>query len=578
MRAPSLWFVVGSAVAIGLSACGPAENPPVGPGVPTGTPTGTSAGTAGGVLPGGNDFEGYGSIMLVRSETRRNLPPTVELAGIFPTNSPGYTNLAQCARMGRPCLPQLPSVEDQYLDFDPDRKFDGLQFEYSFAGPDITLGPLTAVYQNGNLPFYYANLTSEYGLEGIDGHYGIGLGGDFPDYAGWNDIVVSPAFRMMSHDAGETEEFHDGETLIFEWEPQGEGEVYLTISAGILLNRMFLLEDDGYFELRADDLALGTDEMEVSFSMARWNRAKVDIDGSDVDVVSISEVTWDGLWFYVGGRDLLPAVDTCGEAAAVGDVTSGLYWGRLADWGYADNLDLGFGGSCTGWFSRGQEGVVPFVLPPRTFLTITMTLLTDDASLYLLRNCLDTDSCVAGSDSTYLAGSETVQYFNGSDNEETVYAVFDGYTSTTGLYYADITVNTMGPPDMHDSCTDATNQLVPTPAGGYYSDVTAYTNQLDPVVGGCTATSSPGPEALTKVEVGPGQTITVNVDMAGADPAVYLLYNCSNTNSCAAGSDINVGPVEQVQYTNGNASPEVLYLVVDSKTQMQPWFMTIDIQ
>ena len=83
---------------------------------------------------------------------------------------------------------------------------------------------------------------------------------------------------------------------------------------------------------------------------------------------------------------------------------------------------------------------------------------------------------------------------------------------------------------------------------------------------------------MTKVEVPAGATISVNVNMVGADPAVYLLYNCTTVTSCAAGNNSSIGSTENVAYTNTSASTEVLYLVVDTATSMAPYMMTIDIQ
>ena len=95
---------------------------------------------------------------------------------------------------------------------------------------------------------------------------------------------------------------------------------------------------------------------------------------------------------------------------------------------------------------------------------------------------------------------------------------------------------------------------------------------------GCTGTINAGPDAMTQVELGPGETIVVNVGMPGSNPAIYLLYNCTSATSCAAGSDLDVGPDEgPLQYTNNGGATEILYLVVDTKTAMNPYFMTIAI-
>ncbi len=564
-------------VSLAFVACGGGSDPKPGPATGTGTPTGTPTTTGTTDTTPTALGTNSGSLILHRKANQRMEPPTVQLVGLFPTSDPGLLNLAQCAVIGDTCLPQVPDIEDDWIDVDPDREFDPTQWEYSFAGTSVGIGPLEAYFQNVEMPHYYADLTDELAIEGFDGTYGVKIGGDWGEHDGWDDILVSPAMNVMSHDAGREFFFHDGEKIVFEWEPEGRGDVFLSIHSGTLLTRMWLLEDDGYFELDADSLGLGTEEIDMKMSIERWNHNTIDVNGNTLNVLSISEVAWPATYFYVGGRDEMVPVDTCGETNTMNEYLTGQYWGRLADDGFLDHMDPGFAG-CTGFWARGEEGFVRFDLPPRTFLSVAFTLLNDDASLYLVTDCAQTNTCLVGSDVTYQAGEESFQYFNSSDTDQTVYAVLDGYLSTNGLFYADVSVNTMGPPDMFDTCAAVQGQLVPTPAGGYYSDITAYTNQIDPAQGACPPVPNLGPDAMTKVEVGPGETITVNVDMAGSDPAVYLLYNCADPNACANGSDIDVGPQEQVAYTNNSASTETLYLVVDSKTQLRPWFMTIDIQ
>ena len=562
----------------GLSACvasTPSGNNPTNTTGTTSytTPTPTQPGTT--TVPLGSN---YGSLMLVRKENQQGLPPTVELAGIFPTNDPGFYNLAQCALIAGTCLPQIPDTEDDYIDIDPEREFDALQFDYSFAGTDVGLGPLRAWYQNGQVPHYYANLTPDYAIEDFDGTYGVDIGGEWGDYEGWDDLIVSPSMNVMSHFAGQNIGFHDGQTVIFEWEPRGEGDVFLSMNADNgVLSRMWLLEDDGYFELDVDDLMLGYDEVEMKISLQRWNYNSLDLQGNKLDVASISEVAFNGTYFYVGGRDGMIAADTCGDTNTMDEYLTGQYWGRLADWGYTNALDSGWQGGCTGYQTGGAEGLVKFDLPPRTFLSMAYTLLEDDASLYLVTDCNDVDSCIVGADDFVLGEEESLTYFNNTDEDQTVYGVLDGFSTTNGLFYADISVTTMGPADMHDTCADAQNQLLPTPAGGYYDDVTAYTNQLDPAQGACTPNPATGPDAMTKIELQPNETIQVNVDMQGADPVLYLLNNCQSTTACAAGNDSSLGPIESVNYQNTGATPETLFLVVDSKTSLQPYFMVIDI-
>ena len=210
---------------------------------------------------------------------------------------------------------------------------------------------------------------------------------------------------------------------------------------------------------------------------------------------------------------------------------------------------------------------------------MTYQLLDDDASLALVTDCNDKDTCEVGSDNTYQGDPETIQYFNSTGEDQRVHAVLDGWTGTAGLFYADVTVNTMGPPDMYDNCVAVTAQPAPTTAGMYYTTVTSFTNFLDPA--GTCGISTPhiGPDAMTKIELQNNETLYALLNMdAPADPALYLLRNCNTMTSCAVGADMNLNGFEEVTYQNTSGSAETLYLVVDSKTQLEPYYLTIDIQ
>ena len=153
-------------------------------------------------------------------------------------------------------------------------------------------------------------------------------------------------------------------------------------------------------------------------------------------------------------------------------------------------------------------------LPGHSFVSATFQLLDEDASVYVVRDCDNPNSCLIGKDQGIEGEPESLQYFNNTDFDEEVYIGLDSPTTTNGVFYLDATVEVLGTPEMYDTCSEVMNMPLPTPAGGYYSDITAYTNQLDPVAGNCTARSSAGPEAMTKVEVQPGETITVLGDLS----------------------------------------------------------------
>ena len=500
------------------------------------------------------------------------------LYGIFVDEHPGFHNLAECAVDRGICLDLLPVDEDTYIDPNTDVVFDPQFSEYRYVGLTVSLGDYEANYYNDAVSYYYANLSDQTGGNPISGALGAEFGVEWGDYSGTSDIEVSGDIELQYPRPGSQISFHDGDTVLIEWVPNNEGDVYLTVSAGIYFYRMYLLEDDGYFELNVDDMGFGTDGYTVHFTLSRWNHGTVDHKGHTLDLVATSEVSFTGEYFYVGGRTQIELSNTCGEALTAPVTQSGGYWGRLKNWGFTDVIDPISNPACTGWMARGEEGLFHIQLEPLQNLTAEYILLDQDASMYVLEDCSDVQTCVSGADLTYSGDAEFLSYFNETDEVKDLYLVADGYTSTDGVFYMDLTIDQVLEPEMFNECPDAMQQAVPTGPGTYFTSYLPYTNQLDPGAGGCTNSSVIGPDSMTQVQVDAGQTLSVNINMQNGDPALYLLYNCTNALSCAVGSDASVGQQEQLAYTNNSGVSELLYLVVDSKTTLQPYFMTLDIQ
>jgi hypothetical protein len=517
-----------------------------------------------------------GSLMLVRRNNGLNNASF--LYGLFVDEHPGFQNLAECAVDRSVCIDQLPVDEDTYVEPNMDLLFDPQFSEYRYVGLTVSLGGYEANYFNGQVSYYYADLTDQTGGNPISGPLGAEFGVEWGDYKGSDDIMVSNDIELQYPRPGSKVSFHDGENVLIEWVPNNEGEIYLTVKAGINFYRMYLLEDDGYFELNVDDLGFGSDGYDVEFKLSRWNRGQVEHQGHTLDLVATSEVTFSGEYFYVGGRTEIELANTCGEATTAPVTLSGQYWGRLKNWGFTDAIDPTTNPSCTGFFARGEEGLFHIQLEPLQNLTAEYILLDDDASIYLLEDCTDVQTCLTGADLTLEGAAEFLSYFNDSDEVVDLYLVVDGYLSTNGVFYADLTIDQVLEPDMYNQCPDAMQQPTPTGPGTYFTSYLPYTNQLDPGAGGCTNSSQVGPDSMTQVQVDAGQTLTVNINMTNGDPAIYLLYNCTNALSCAVGSDASVGQQEMLAYTNNSGVSELVYLVIDSKTTLRPYFLTIDIQ
>jgi hypothetical protein len=125
--------------------------------------------------------------------------------------------------------------------------------------------------------------------------------------------------------------------------------------------------------------------------------------------------------------DWLAAADTCSEADFLPDLPAGEY---LVDMESATNsININANNtSCTGYSSYGHEVILPLTLAGGEKVEITFTADDGDSSIYLLRSCIDVESCVAGSDAIGNFVPEIITYENLSDTPETLYLVLDGYS------------------------------------------------------------------------------------------------------------------------------------------------------
>lgn len=98
-------------------------------------------------------------------------------------------------------------------------------------------------------------------------------------------------------------------------------------------------------------------------------------------------------------------------------------------------------------------------------------------------------------------------------------------------------------------------------AGGTiaYGDTTGYVNNLTPSsLPGCTGEPQPGPDALYRMTLAAGDTVTLTLSPEGWTGAVYLIDACTSTAGCEGGA------AAFSQASIAITAPGTYYVVVDA--------------
>ena len=501
----------------------------------------------------------------------------VQLSALFVASTPGYVNLAQCAiHEDAPCLPSLPAIEEQFVvqptNLSVDREFVTTRFqgrEIAFAGYTL---PYREDRDNG---FGYYNLTLEDEEPAPRGFADVAWDGQWAAFEASNLLEVQAPLQLEFPRSGAFIKFHNDERVPFEWVPSGKGLLTLVVSSVSGLERMYLLEDDGYFELDTDSLGLTGLSEDVSFRFVRWDVNKITEDGHAIDLLATSSATFEGEYFNIGPREHVAPAQGCAEASGLDPLGTGGYWGEL-DSSFSSSYDPDCLAPGCG---NGYEGFYKVEVPPKTLLQVDYIAHQDSGAVYLLSDCFDPGTCFDGSDfDPVVASSEFLSYFNPSNDLRRFYLTVDATgvggctpfsTPTKTRYTLDVALETLVEPPLVDTCEQA-EDLVPIAPGNYYAEQVAFGDDLD-----CPGAALNGSDAVTVVEVPAGATLSVNVNMEGGDPGLYLLFQCDTT--CAAAADASLGSQELLTYTNVGTVTERVFLVVDSKDGLLPFFMNISI-
>jgi hypothetical protein len=494
-------------------------------------------------------------------------------------SDPGFHNFAQCGIAQTVCIGGFPPDEDTSRDFDPDQDLDRDMVTTRYLGYEISVGPYVMEYRedpDDGFGFYYLD-GSDIGY--AEGWVGASWGGQWPEYNSTDDLYLPKPIELINPRPGGFLEFTNGETAVIEWVPTGEGEVTLAVVPKFGDGKLYRLEDDGYFGLFADDLGLSGDVEELTFVLQRWTENEVSRFGHVVRMMASSDIVFDGQLLNIGGRDEIEPSDHCDQAQGGPALEAGFYWGFLGR-GLTNDVDPNNGCLGSSFYSdaNGVDGLFRIEVKPHHNVSVDYNAFTQSASVYFLEDCNDEDTCFMGSD-LYPDPNihEYIAYFNPDNETKNIYLGVDATDpGPESVFTLDVMIEELLTPEAHDFCADAQADTTPEYAGNYYADfVGGFTNQLNPGTGGCTGSSLPGPESLIPVELPSMATLDVSVDMAGADVGVYLLLDCNNAFSCVSGSDLSFSDPEGVSYQNTTNYPQTVYIVVDSKAGLAPYFLNI---
>ncbi|MEQ1503603.1 MAG: hypothetical protein ABMB14_15300 [Myxococcota bacterium] len=503
---------------------------------------------------------------------------TTDVYAVFAESDLQFENGAQCAVEGTVCVAGFPRDDDDYLDVDPDQEVDQETMVTRFAGYEVGFGPYTLPYrEDPDTKFGYYYLAG--GSEDLpEGWIGETWGGQWPAWESDHDLYVPPPLELTQPAINDHITFTNGEKVPLEWVPTGEGFVTLSVATRFSLSRIYKLEDDGYFELDADSLGLTSDTEDVTFQFTRWSTSKLNPYGHVVNLVSTSDAYFTGQFIQIGTRSETQVADECAEAEGQVPLAPGGWWGFLG--GQVDG-DLNPTNCLTGPYTKsaaGRDGLFRLEVPPRHSIGIDYNTFDESASVYFMSDCNSDTFCIIGRDESPDPNiHEFLNYFNSDDQPRTLFLGVDASALGTSVFTLDYTDEELGPPDMYDSCAEAQGAPVTTTTANYYADFVAYTDSLNPGAGGCTGTSLPGNDSMTPITLLGGQTLSVTISMPGGDPAVYLVYNCADAFSCPVGADASIGTTEQLVYQNTGAGAENMYLVVDSKSGLTPYFLGVTI-
>jgi hypothetical protein len=203
--------------------------------------------------------------------------------------------------------------------------------------------------------------------------------------------------------------------------------------------------------------------------------------------------------------------------------------------------------SCGYWYEPGGEVVYHLYLAEPAMWTATVQGDYCDLDLAVLDQCDADAGCLALVDATV-----TTDVPVSGD----IFFVVDGYSEEGCSFSLTLTSLPMPPPvTFCDAVEPITNYIFGNTCDGQ-SLVTSLA---------CNEVPEEGFESYYEITLPAGSSFTATVEGLQADPALWLLAECTEPFTCLAYADAGLfGDPETITYTNQGTSDIVVYLVVDS--------------
>ncbi|MCB9672005.1 MAG: hypothetical protein H6734_21190 [Alphaproteobacteria bacterium] len=513
-----------------------------------------------------------GSLALVRGY-QNGLLVRSELVGVFANDLQEFVNVAHCLPdETTPCLHVLPPLGES-RQYDPLERYVENRSFYRYVGLTVPFGPYETYYRADELlSWYYADLS---GRGDFSGPADITLGVEWGDVDLPAAVDVPKGLVVTSPRQDETlRAFSDEDAFTILWEPEGADEMYLFLRTDDETSpgRVWRIEDDGSHDLDLNALNLPIATV-LDIQLARWSHDTFDIEGNTLDVLTTAEADFVVEYVPVGLRAPIEVGNDCASAVSL---PVGGHYGDLA--GMADTFEVV---EClqSQEPSAGLDAVYNVTIPPHHRMEIDFRQFEANGAVYILESCDELEPvCEEGADRGFGTQTEMLTRFNPDPLQaEVVTLVVDGVTPTYGgLFFLDHRSIELPDPPLSDTCAGALDAPLFQP-GEYYSgnpsDLNPTTN---PGFLGCTQSTLPGADGTLRLEVPDGATLEVTMSMEDGDPALYLTSDCADLDSCLTGSD-NAGAIETLVHVNNTGDVETLYLTLDTKDTLSPFFLTINI-
>lgn len=249
--------------------------------------------------------------------------------------------------------------------------------------------------------------------------------------------------------------------------------------------------------------------------------------------------------------------DSCDEASSRAPLADGVYEGSTR--GYTD--DLNPVGVCLISSAAGPDVFYPLEIGPQEVLEVEAT--GEDPVVYVVTDCDDEASCVAGTAST----SSLVWFNPWVDATQSVVLVVDGDASG-GDYTLDITRYPLVdriPIVPADQCSDVLpSQTLKTGSHILEGDLSGFDNDMSPTPT-CTGYAAQGADAFIPFRLETGETLTAYYRQEEGDGSLYYLDLCADSGSCIVGVDNTLdGQVETLSISNPGGGSLEGTLVLDN--------------